>query len=200
MKRYRLVKDLPTFEVGGIFEISKNGNLIKRGECISDCIVAYAARTLKRFPNILTDWFEEIPEEPKTVWDLKEGDTYYIIVSNTNYLQAPEVESCCFRPALKSWVEMGELFLTREDAERAIARQKAEQVLKRDTKGFKPDWNTETQTKYIVYFDHAYRQLSVDYWNTYHSQPSLYFATEEDAIASIKAHPDEWKTYLGVEE
>ncbi len=80
-KRYKLKKDLPTFKAGDVFEISLAGNLVTRGECISDCVVAYAAQTLEKFPNILADWFEEIPEEPKTVWDLKEGDECWIRAS-----------------------------------------------------------------------------------------------------------------------
>ena len=61
MKRYELKRDLPTFKAGEIFYLSDIGNLIHE----SDGVVAYSWSTIDKFPNILTDWFEEIkPAEP----------------------------------------------------------------------------------------------------------------------------------------
>ena len=61
MKRYELKRDLPTFKAGEIFYLSDMGNLIHE----SDGVVAYSWSTIDKFPNILTDWFEEIkPAEP----------------------------------------------------------------------------------------------------------------------------------------
>ena len=60
-KRYKLKRDLPTFRAGDIFYLSSMGNLIHE----SDGVVAYSWSTIDKFPNILTDWFEEIkPAEP----------------------------------------------------------------------------------------------------------------------------------------
>jgi len=42
-------------------------------------------------------------------------------------------------------------------------------------------------------------ELRADFTHT-HQEHKIYFATPEDAKASIKAHEKEWKTYLGVEE
>lgn len=52
---------------------------------------------------------------------------------------------------------MGELYLTKEDGEKAIAWQKAEVILKRDTKGFKPDWrkkNREIEKWFVAWDKH----------------------------------------------
>ena len=64
-KRYRLVKDLPTFKAGEIFELWDS--VETQGLCReSDGIMAYHRKTLEKFPNILEEWFEEIkPAEPK---------------------------------------------------------------------------------------------------------------------------------------
>ena len=60
-KRYKLKRDLPTFKAGDIFYLSGMGNLFHE----SDGVVAYSWSTIDKFPNILTDWFEEIkPAEP----------------------------------------------------------------------------------------------------------------------------------------
>ena len=61
MKRYELKKDLPTFKAGEIFYLSDAGNLLRE----RDNVPAYSWSTIDKFPNILTDWFEEIkPAEP----------------------------------------------------------------------------------------------------------------------------------------
>lgn len=58
MKQYKLKKDLPTFNGGDEFYLDNNNDLRLKG---SD-IMAYNHKTLEKFPNILKDWFEEIPE------------------------------------------------------------------------------------------------------------------------------------------
>lgn len=58
MKYYRLKKELPTFKKGELFFINNYGQL---ASCEHEGVVAYSAATLKRFPNVLEDWFEEVP-------------------------------------------------------------------------------------------------------------------------------------------
>lgn len=64
-KRYRLIKDLPTFKAGDIFEIREDDCLWFHNQKndephhYKEWIMAYHQKTLERFPNILTDWFEE---------------------------------------------------------------------------------------------------------------------------------------------
>lgn len=57
MKYYQLIKDLPTFKKGQIFYLNEFGFLVRK----EDPVVAYSASTLKKFPNILKDWFKEVP-------------------------------------------------------------------------------------------------------------------------------------------
>lgn len=58
MKYYQLTKDLPTFEKGEVFFIDGRNNLISMK---NEGIVAYSEATLAKFPNILKDWFVEVP-------------------------------------------------------------------------------------------------------------------------------------------
>lgn len=66
MKRYRLKRDLPTFKEGELFHLDGAGNLIRnkgqKGNHWQDEVMAYHHKTIERFPDILTDWFEEYEE------------------------------------------------------------------------------------------------------------------------------------------
>lgn len=58
MKYYQLIEDLPTFKRGELFFIDGRGHLISLAH---EDIVAYSEVTLEKFPNILKDWFREVP-------------------------------------------------------------------------------------------------------------------------------------------
>ena len=73
MKKYKLLKDLPTFKAGDEFYINSIGDLI----LYDKWIVAYTKLTLDKFPNILTDWFEKIPEFDR--WRAERGEEYWHI-------------------------------------------------------------------------------------------------------------------------
>lgn len=75
--KYLLTKDLPTFKAGTIAQLSQNDNLVTKID--GKTIVMYAASTLAKFPNILTEWFEPIEEKRKVVPDMWEE--YFLIAS-----------------------------------------------------------------------------------------------------------------------
>lgn len=210
MKKYRLKKDLPTFKAGEKFAIPEDGGGLwkidgydERGEWYGH-ICAYSKSTLEKFPNILEDWFEEIPEKPKTIWDLKNGDECWLRSTTL-----PPLYETPLRPektvwddssvALCSLRECGGVFLTREDCRRDIEWQIAYQILLRDTKGFKPDWNNADQTKYHVAYNYGTKNFWID-CNWSQAEGAIYFASTHHAQASIEYHKKEWLTYLGVEE
>lgn len=95
--------------------------------------------------------------------------------------------------------ECGSAFWTEEEAEKELARRKAYVILKEDTKGFVPDWNDNDERKYFVGYRWG-KGLVVDHNLRHQWLEGPYFATGEDARASIKVHEKEWKTWLGVEE
>lgn len=75
MKYYKLKKDLPTFKKGELFFISDYGNLIS---CKDKNVIAYTDTTLTKFPNILRDWFEEVPAP------VRDGDTKRAFIKYLN--------------------------------------------------------------------------------------------------------------------
>lgn len=206
MKRYKLVKDLPTFSAGEEFYLDRNGDLVyeerlpENLKCLPHRIVAYSKSTLEKFPNILKDWFEELPERPKSVWDLEEDDTIWMVDSKCD-----EVYQTIWLDYYNSERSCGDVYLTKEEAEKELAWRKARQILKQDTKGFKPNWRSGEYNKYEVAYEYSDGEydgsgLFVNDCNHCCSHNDLWFASIEDAEASIRAHANEWKIYLGVEE
>lgn len=78
MKYYKLLKDLPAFKAGDIFVLKKDGLYLERSR-----VMAYHKQTLKKFPNILTDWFVIEEEEKGKFWSRLAG----VWVAPANYVE-----------------------------------------------------------------------------------------------------------------
>lgn len=198
MTKYKLVKELPTFEIGDKFFISNNGNLCLEEE---PYIVAYSKSTLKKYPHILTEWFEEIPEETKTVWDLEDGDDIWVISEGRIF---DGVWGCTdYLPGHNDHLpgrNVGDVFLTKEEAEKELARRKAKQILLRDTKGFRPNWQDENQKKWFVRYNHIANEFATVWDDVNNYSEVIYYHSETDAKASLNKHRLEYLTLFGVEE
>lgn len=189
MKRYKLKRDLPTFKAGEIFYLSDAGNLLRE----SDNIAAYSWTTLDKFPNILTDWFEEIKES--TRWRPETRQDYYCVTSDGSVVKDDWSNWCLDDGRF----EIGNCFQTEEEAERVKEYLKALAVVRGDsTSKFARDRNS-----FYVYYDIISNHLAVgvsfyDLENGIFGLP--YFATTEDAKRSIEQHKKEWLTIFGVKE
>lgn len=142
--------------------------------------------------NLYKDIGEKIPEKPKTVWDLEKHSICWIIGNGAVYWDA--WGNVVFGVEKRA---VGNIFLTKKEAEKELARRKAKQILLKDTKGFKP---SAGHYFYYVYYNYNSRELRVDRHTGTNAYGLLAFATQADAEASIKAHPDEWKNYFGIDE
>lgn len=200
MKRYKLLKDLPTFKAGQLAYISKTGNLIagtpenQKTTETGLIIMIYHETTLKKFPNILTEWFEEIQEPVDSIhWKPKIGDRCFIL------------ENANIRPAnytgmlrdYNAWCT-GRVFRTEEECEKARDRELAEVRLRR-TSDFKPDFENGNGG-WLVGYDHEDDRLlavPIDYID--YGEPVRY-ATEEEAKRSISENREDWLAYLGIKE
>ena len=189
MKRYKLRRDIPTFNSGELFYLSDRGNLIRE----NDNVPAYSWSTIDKFPNILTDWFEEIKEP--TRWKPEMDQKYYYIKS----------DGSVFDNDWDGWgidhsrFEIGNCFQTKEEAERVVEYLKALATVRGDaTSKF-----VKGKSNWFVYFDTQYNSLNQDhcyYLNRNGIFGLPYFATEDDAQMSIELHRNEWLTIFGVEE
>ena len=190
MKRYKLLKDTPAFKAGTECYIEEAGNMVPcRG--ISYTIVH--KDQLEKFPNILTDWFEEIKES--TRWKPEVDQTYYGIGIGgsvySEYWNDLDVDHDRFN--------LGNCFQTKEEAEQVVEYLKALAVVRGDT----TTRFAKGRDNWYVYYDtdsnsleSSISRIMLD--NGIFGLP--YFATREDAKRSIKLHKNEWLTIFGIED
>ena len=196
MKRYKLLKDLPTFKAGDLFYISEYGALVHNGgDPDGYNVMAYAQSTLEKFPNILTEWFEEIPNPTDSIhWKPKIGQRYFYIDDGYVFSDV--------------WIDSrvdnrrymaGAIYCTEADAEKALERQIAITTLMRDS-NFEPDWSNNDQNKWTAYYNHNDKELLVEATAFLQYPSAIYFDTYDSIKKSIKNHKKEWLVYLNVED
>lgn len=191
MKRYRLLKDLPTFNKGDTFRLDEDSGCLVREK---DGVVAYAPYTLEKFNILDSEWFEEIPEDYKR-WRAKRNDSYYWLAEDLGVVEETE-DGGAVDERLHA---IGNYFKTKEEAEKSANWLKAFTILRDDTKGFKANWEDGSQLRWGVEYNYDTNRLSV--YLTFGIQNGvIYFATQDGAEASIEAHEREWKIYYGVGE
>lgn len=199
MKRYKLLKDLPTFKAGQLAYVSSLGNLMagtpEEPETADTGLnlMMYHRGTLEKFPNILTEWFEEEPTD-SIHWKPKYDDWYFYIsdhgsvcsdIWNDNYTDNKRLA-------------FGFVYRTEEECKAALDRKLAEARL-RQTSTFKPDFE-DSRGGWVVYYNYKDKELysyDTDYDD---SGETIRYATEEDSRKSIKENREDWLKYFGIEE
>ncbi len=116
--KYVLNKDLPTFKAGTEAWLSEGGHLVTLVN--GEMLIIYVGSTLAKFPNILTEWFEPIPEKRKAV---PEGDdTYYAIFGGWDVSQ-----TCGY----SHFISQGNWRWTQEEAEAELVKRAAIERVRR---------------------------------------------------------------------
>lgn len=181
MKRYKLLKDLPFAKAGEIFDDQHKDGILT---------FYHQNRTIDIYKTDIEN-FEEWFEEVQTF-----GEYYYVIdVGHVGYL-----EDGSYRPNdTLGRMEIGNIFKTKEEAEKYLEYLKAKEVIKQDTKGFKPDWNNSIEKKYCAYWD-LEKDKPVSEFEYIAKESTIYFETRYGIEESFKKHREEWKTYLTYEQ
>lgn len=187
MKHYKLLKDLPTFKAGDEFEINNRGDLVfvrgtqevKEGQTL----IAYTDSTLEKFPNILTDWFEEIEEYKNKRWRAKENRRHYFVDDwgDVDYDYDVGFPPSTFR------YNIGNYFKTEEEAETYKEYLLAKQVLLDDAKG---GGFIRGNENWYVSYDFIGWGL---YWSYSYSPSRIYFKDKESLEKSLEKHKDQWE-------
>lgn len=202
MRRYVLKKDLPTFKAGQLAYISKTGNLIagtpENQETTETglIIMIYHETTLKKFPNILTEWFEEIKEPKDSIhWEPKSGDEYFWIDECGSILPGTFYRDSLYD---QQRLTFGNVYRTEKEAEKARDRRLAKVRLQR-TSTFEPDFENG-KGGWAVYYDHGHETLAVCELDDCDAGEPVRYATREDAKKSIEENEQDWKIYFGIKE
>lgn len=201
MKQYRLLKDLPTFKAGQLAYISKTGNLIagtpenQKTTETGLIIMIYHETTLKKFPNILTEWFEEIKEPTDSIhWKPKKDDEYFWM--NSYGETQPDVWDGDSIDIMR--LALGMIYRTEEECEKARERKLAE-VRLRQTSTFEPDFEN-CEGGWVVFYSYVDKELHSMRDSCTDSGELVRYETEEEAKRSIKENEADWKKYLGIKE
>ena len=154
--------------------------------------VSYDGEVLIKKESFLKPYIEK----PKTVWDLEEGDTYYSIYGNGNVSSEKKWFDDDYE---NNYREIGNCFLTKEEAETEVERRKIEVKMLR--LGGRRNIKICNDNYYITY-DHKTRNLAYLNRNWMHSQGIIFFDTYVDVDKAVKAiGEDRIKKYIfGVEE
>lgn len=202
MKQYRLLKDLPTFKAGQLAYISKTGNLIagtpenQKTTETGLIIMIYHETTLKKFPNILTEWFEEIEEPVNSIhWEPKSGDEYFWIDECGSILPGTFYRDSLYD---QQRLTFGNVYRTEKEAEKASERKLAEVRLQR-TSDFEPDFEND-EGGWIIGYDYEDKSLTTTSINCIDYGEPVRYATEEEAEKSIEENEADWRKYFGIKE
>lgn len=185
-KTYKLLKDLPFAKAGEIFreDYDENDNNVY---LFQESYEIKQHKILVKDIDDFDNWFEEV----RTF-----SEYYYVIdVGHVGYL-----EDGNYRPNdTLGRMKIGNIFKTRDEAEKYLEYLKAKEVIKQDTKGFKPDWTNYDEKKYLGFWDIEKDSLDWLPRNIF-IEATIYFKSREDIEESFEKHPNEWKTYLTYEQ
>ena len=183
MKRYKLLKDLPTFKAGEEFQLHRGGikdyiTLFKDDEQV------YQFKVGENVSEMFNDWFEELPDINEYFYITDDGKVDFVVEENLNLSERRKA--------------IGNIFETKEEAEKYLEYLKAKAIIKQDTKGFKPNWQDTDEDKWCGVWDIIHKEVST-HITWYGQKDTIYFKSKEDVEESFEKHPDEWKTYLTYE-
>lgn len=189
-KKYRLLKDLPFAKAGGIF-CAETG---KRNGISEITLVSENHITTPIWINDIENfdqWFEEI-KEPKIFFTIDIYKSKFKEINTDYYSGWSALE-------VKNIKDLGLLFKTKEEAEKYLEYLKAKAIIKQDAKGFNPDWENNSERKYLGFWDFDEDRFDWLPRNSF-KEAFIYFKSREDIEESFKKHPEEWKTYLTYEQ
>lgn len=187
VKKYRLLKDLPFAKAGAIFQEWTTKRNEKEEKALINANNLTTTLWSKDIDNF-DEWFEEVKKSKRKYLI----DFYQAKVNET-------LEEFYMDWADNNLTDLMVWFDTREEAEKHLAYLKAKAIIKKDAKGFKPNWQDTDEDKWCGVWDIIHKEVSTHI--TWYSQEDIiYFKSEKDIKESSENHPKEWKAYLTYEQ
>ena len=138
---------------------------------------------------------EKIPQKSKTVWDLKEEDEYYYIdmcgdVDITTFSNST-------RHADEKIIEVGNAFLTEEEAKHEVERRKCEAILLKYGTRDMINIGGINARKYFIVYNNYHNVISISFNQCAQSQGTIYFKSAKLARKAIEeCGEDRLKKYV----
>lgn len=195
MKRYKLLKDLPFAKAGDILSLERS----QKYGYFKLCKDRSNPRSIELYEGIVEgfidnfdEWFEEI-EEPKIFFTIDIYKSKFKEINTDYYSGWSALE-------VKNIKDLGLLFKTVEKTKKYLEYLKAKAIIKKDAKGFKPDWNNEDENRYRGCWDLKKDTTIWMYESGAFKEPLIFFKSVKDIKESFEKHPNEWRTYLTYEQ
>lgn len=135
-------------------------------------------------PNVFETW-KPIKIEPKSIYDLKDGDDYWCIDESSLDIYEDMWTDCVID---KRRLRNGYIYLTYEEAKTA---QKTLKILEKYSHNFSDEeWAEETIRKYYINYNYQRNALSSDF-TMGEKNRNLYFKTKEDIKKAIEEAGEE---------
>lgn len=195
MKRYKLLKDLPFAKAGDILSLERSQEYgyfkLCKDRSNPRSIELYEG-IIEGFIDNFDEWFEEI-EEPKIFFTIDIYKSKFKEINTDYYSGWSALE-------VKNIKDLGLLFKTVEKTKKYLEYLKAKAIIKKDAKGFKPDWNNEDENRYRGCWDLKKDTTIWMYESGAFKEPLIFFKSVKDIKESFEKHPNEWRTYLTYEQ
>lgn len=189
--KYRLLKDLPGLEKGSILSEYGSGSVLR-------ILVAEEGKTVANFfsNEMFEKFFEEIKEPTDSIhWKPKHGDEYFWIDECGSILPGTFYRDSLYD---QQRLTFGNVYRTEKEAEKARDRRLAKVRLQR-TSTFEPDFEN-CEGGWVVGYDYDDNSLIAIPVDNADYDEIVRYATEEDALKSIKENRADWLKLLGIKE
>lgn len=196
--KYKLLKDTPTIKAGTIFE-----EIVNMSDGTRELTVAVPGEDTPQDPQFtiqdidnFDEWFEEIKEPTDSIhWKPKHGDEYFWIDECGSILPGTFYRDSLYD---QQRLTFGNVYRTEKEAEKARDRRLAKVRLQR-TSTFEPDFEN-CEGGWVVGYDYDDNSLIAIPVDNADYDEIVRYATEEDALKSIKENRADWLKLLGIKE
>ena len=191
--RFKLKKDLPTWEAGEEMWIWEDWCLYWTTK-EWDVIMVYHVSTILNFDILNSDWFEKIEKEI-SIFNLKDWDNIYYI-NEVGY-----INNYFYIWSISDYIESWNAFLTREEAEAELEKRKAIQRIRKFM------WENNIKNKEFKSLEHNYtisyigNGFYIEYYKISYSWNYLwYFETYKDCQKIIDNCFDDLKIIYNIKD
>lgn len=165
MKYYKLLKDLPLAKEGTIVTLDiQSVDWIIQSEDGNEVFAHIDV-------NNTSEWLEEIPQKPKSVFDLKFGDRYFTKDSSWTTIERNWQNNYTENQLQKE----GKIFLTKEECDKDYEKELAIQRIKKYCweNNIDTSWKWRKERYYIpVKIDN---DIKIDYWQEYKTASYIWY-------------------------